>query len=314
MVMPLIDSEHDIVAIVESAPRGYSPSRSAPPLFSGFISLIKRVAIRNYTLRGLCKSISIPYHLMHKGNELETEAFVKFHNPDLIVIYSMSQLLKKSVFKIPRFGAINLHPAYLPEYRGPNPDFWHYYDMNLTPGVTVHYIDKGEDSGDIILQAKTNVALGVPSTERLNVLIGEVGLSILLESIELIESKKVCPKPQAKISPTIRARHLFEAEHKSIINWAEWPIERIWNILRGTESWLNAVKQPSCIYTGQRWSILGYEKCSMQSVKNLGGISKDNRGYFIECNDGYIRVNKTFDLRVFLRYIYLVLRKTVSLK
>lgn len=46
---------------------------------------------------------------------------------------------------------INVHPGYLPYNRGPNPNLWAILDG--TPrGVTVHYIDRGVDTGDIIAQ------------------------------------------------------------------------------------------------------------------------------------------------------------------
>jgi methionyl-tRNA formyltransferase len=312
IVNPLIHSGNELVAIIESAPRGYSPPDRMRQLIRRCSSAIKRIVFRNPTLLDVCKGRDIAYHLMHKGNNIETERFVKLLNPDLIVIYSMSQLLKKNIFTIPRLGTINLHPAYLPEYRGPNPDFWHYHDMNLVPGVTVHYIDEGEDTGDIILQDRIDVPLGMPSTERLNILIGEVGCKLLLDSVALIKNNAVTRKSQEKLSTTIRARHLCDAEHKSVINWSDWPIERIWNILRGTESWLNALDQPSGIYSGQRWQILDYEKISYKDLRSLGGISKDDQGYFIECWDGVIRIKKNFKFRVFFRFIYLRLRNIVG--
>ena len=309
VVEPLINGGLNVVAIIESAPRGYTHSKVYQDIGENFIAITKKIIGESQTLQNLCKSRGIGYHLMHKGNDSETENFVRSNNPDLIVIYSMSQLLKKNIFNIPRFGAINLHPAFLPEYRGPNPDFWHYYDMNFTPGVTVHYVDEGEDTGDIIMQDRISIPLGVRSTERLNILIGEIGCKLLLESIELIGSNNVERKPQSVLSPTCRARNLLEEEHNTIINWTDWPIERIWNILRGTESWLNAIEQPCGFYTGQRWNILNYEVCSNHEMKNLGSIYKYNGRYFIKCHDGIIQIEKNFNWKIFLKYIYSALRK-----
>ncbi|WP_281085258.1 formyltransferase family protein, partial [Methanosarcina acetivorans] len=70
--------------------------------------------------------------------------------PDLIVVFSMSHLLKENVFNVPSYGTVNIHYSYLPEYGGPNPLFWQYYDYILDPGVTLHYVDKGEDTGNVI--------------------------------------------------------------------------------------------------------------------------------------------------------------------
>ncbi|AAM07923.1 formyltransferase family protein [Methanosarcina acetivorans] len=74
--------------------------------------------------------------------------------PDLIVVFSMSHLLKENVFNVPSYGTVNIHYSYLPEYGGPNPLFWQYYDYILDPGVTLHYVDKGEDTGNVIYQRR----------------------------------------------------------------------------------------------------------------------------------------------------------------
>ncbi|WP_394339091.1 formyltransferase family protein [Methanosarcina sp. UBA289] len=76
-----------------------------------------------------------PYYYLRKGENENLEKWMKNLQPDLIV-YSMSHLLKENIFSIPKFGTINIHYSHLPEYRGPAPLFWEYYDYVLNPGVT----------------------------------------------------------------------------------------------------------------------------------------------------------------------------------
>ena len=72
-------------------------------------------------------------------------------NPDIMVSYNYRYILKPDVFSVPARGAINLHISYLPWNRGADPNFWSHLDE--TPkGVTIHYIDFGIDTGDIIGQ------------------------------------------------------------------------------------------------------------------------------------------------------------------
>ncbi|MGI6455390.1 MAG: formyltransferase family protein [bacterium] len=80
------------------------------------------------------------------------ERWVREKNPDFICVKSMSQLLKENIFSIPKYGTINLHPSILPNYRGPNPLFWTMFNQECESGMTVHYINKGEDTGDILRQ------------------------------------------------------------------------------------------------------------------------------------------------------------------
>lgn len=71
--------------------------------------------------------------------------------PDIIVSYNFRYILKPDVFALPRLGTINLHVSYLPWNKGAHPNFWSH--LEGTPkGVTIHYIDAGVDTGDIIAQ------------------------------------------------------------------------------------------------------------------------------------------------------------------
>lgn len=71
--------------------------------------------------------------------------------PDIIVSYNYRFILKPEIFGIARLGAINLHISFLPWNRGADPNFWCH--LEGTPGgVTIHYIDEGVDTGDIIAQ------------------------------------------------------------------------------------------------------------------------------------------------------------------
>jgi len=71
--------------------------------------------------------------------------------PDLIVSYGFQHIIKKDVVEKYRDKIINLHISYLPWNRGSDPNLWSVVD-NTPIGVTIHFIDEGIDTGDIILQ------------------------------------------------------------------------------------------------------------------------------------------------------------------
>lgn len=71
--------------------------------------------------------------------------------PDLIVSYNYKYILPKEIIELPGFGAINLHISYLPWNRGAHPNVWSFLD-DTPKGVTIHYIDEGIDTGDILFQ------------------------------------------------------------------------------------------------------------------------------------------------------------------
>jgi methionyl-tRNA formyltransferase len=61
--------------------------------------------------------------------------------------------LKNDIISIPKLGVINLHISFLPWNKGSDPNFWSHVEGTLK-GVTIHYIDEGVDTGDIIAQTE----------------------------------------------------------------------------------------------------------------------------------------------------------------
>ena len=78
-------------------------------------------------------------------------------NPDIILVGSWGEKIKKEIYDIPKIASINAHPSLLPKYRGPNPYFWTIKNQEQTSGVTFHLIDKGYDTGAILAQEEIKI-------------------------------------------------------------------------------------------------------------------------------------------------------------
>lgn len=299
IVQPVISTGHEIVGILESMPRDFSGVHRRSIVFDFLSKAYYFFKNKKLSLGDFCTDNKIPYNIIWRGNQSEVRAWVEELSPDLVVVFSMSQLLKNEILEIPRLGVINLHPSFLPSYRGANPDFWQYYDMEMTPGVTVHYVNAGEDTGDIIYQEKMHIPLGTKSPVRLDKLIGELGTSLVLKAINAIARGDAPRTPQPAQSTTARARNLKLEEHTQIIDWENWPIERVWHVLRGTELWLNAITQPSGLMAGQRWSIYEYEKITVppSGLGNFGALGEYNGRACIFARDGVIYIGIEFDIK-----------------
>ena len=72
-------------------------------------------------------------------------------NPDIIISYNYRHIIKKEFLK--KYYFINLHISYLPFNRGAHPNIWSFID-NTKKGVTIHLIDEGIDTGDILVQKR----------------------------------------------------------------------------------------------------------------------------------------------------------------
>lgn len=85
-------------------------------------------------------------------NSVEVIRTIQKIKPNLIISVNFNQIIKKELLDIPNLGSINIHASLLPKYRGRAPLNWAILNGEENVGITVHYIDEGIDTGQIILQ------------------------------------------------------------------------------------------------------------------------------------------------------------------
>ena len=107
----------------------------------------------------ICSAVGLADEFVFDGSRLrdpEVVAAIAGLKPDLGVSLLFGFILRKPLLDVFPAGVINLHPGYLPFNRGPYPNVWSIVDR--TPaGVTLHYIDEGVDTGDIIAQQRVDI-------------------------------------------------------------------------------------------------------------------------------------------------------------
>jgi len=96
--------------------------------------------------------ISVERFVMQTSEKITIE-LIHSNNICFIVSYGYHHILGKDILDLFPDRAINLHISYLPFNRGGDPNFWSFVE-NTPKGVTIHYLDEGIDTGDIIVQEK----------------------------------------------------------------------------------------------------------------------------------------------------------------
>ncbi len=110
--------------------------------------------------------------------------------PDLLITVCCSHYITKWIREYPQFGSINLHPSLLPLYRGTSPIIEPIIRGDKISGITTFYLDKGWDTGDMIIQREIPIdpeETGGSLHDKLSLL----GSEILLETVNLIEEGRV---------------------------------------------------------------------------------------------------------------------------
>jgi methionyl-tRNA formyltransferase len=104
----------------------------------------------------LSQSIPVFPQNVFKNNDNKIMELLEGENVDLVVSCAYPFLIRRSVidFMNKRNGIVNIHGSFLPKYRGTTPVLWAIINNDDDIGITLHYIDEGCDSGDIISQGK----------------------------------------------------------------------------------------------------------------------------------------------------------------
>jgi peptidoglycan/xylan/chitin deacetylase (PgdA/CDA1 family) len=124
-----------------------------------------------------------------------------------------TRILKPAIFSVPRLGCINLHKGAVPDYRGMPPGFWEIYDGAQTAGVTVHFVDEGLDTGDVVGAAEIPIhPLETPDSLRTKLDIE--GARLLAETVSSIADGTCVrhPQPPSTTRPRRKPTHAQRLE------------------------------------------------------------------------------------------------------
>ena len=102
-------------------------------------------------LEQLSSELKIPIHRVADFHAEESINLLKAADGDLGIVFG-TNILRESVFGIPRLGSINVHQGRAPLYRGGPTVFWELFNDEKEIGITIHFVASKVDTGDIILQ------------------------------------------------------------------------------------------------------------------------------------------------------------------
>ena len=109
-------------------------------------------------LRAFADGAEVPFFRPPAVNDDDFLARVRPLNADLFVSMSYDQIFRERLLHTPQLGVINCHAGALPRYRGRNVLNWALINGEDHFGVSVHYVDEGIDTGDLIKQRMFPIA------------------------------------------------------------------------------------------------------------------------------------------------------------
>jgi methionyl-tRNA formyltransferase len=275
---------HDILAVVTPIDRPrlsrYSPSEPSP---------VKAEALRQ----------GIPVLQPASVKEAEVADRLRELGPEVIVVVAYGQILTSGVLTIPPRWAINLHASILPRYRGAAPIARAILAGEKVTGVTTMKMDRGLDTGDILLQKECVIGLNETAGE-LTVRLAELGANLMVETLEQHARGALEPRRQDAREATLAPRMTRE---EGRIDWTA-AAQEIVNRIRGCNPWPVAVAR-----LGQESVKILRAEVSFEPVQGKAGGSP---GRVIAAGDGRIIVRCQGDSRLALLELCFPGRKVMS--
>ena len=155
------------------------------------ILMIKLVPIGNSSLiasvEKLCAFLGIPFFSVSDINESKCFEEIKKLSPEYLVSVSCPQLIRQKWLNLVNGKGINIHSSILPKYAGLAPYFWVLVNNEKETGISVHYLVKGFDKGNILAQGKLLIEKG-ESSFNLFLKLCDLGQTILVEGFEKLET------------------------------------------------------------------------------------------------------------------------------
>lgn len=203
---------HNVLAVITQPDK--AKNRGKKIIFSP----VKEVALNN--------NIEVLQPLKVKDDDFIEK--LKAYNADVFVVVAYGQILSETILNMPKYGCINVHASLLPKYRGSAPLQWCVINGETKTGVTIMFMDKGIDTGDMIL--KEEIEISKEDTygtihDKLSIL----GASALIKALRQIEDgTSIREKQDNSISSYV---HIIKKETGKI-NFNKTSKEII-NLIRG---------------------------------------------------------------------------------
>lgn len=177
----------------------------------------------------------IPVFQPVKIKEPEAVAELEKYQADLFVVAAFGQLLSEEILNMPEYGCINIHASLLPAYRGAAPIQWAVLNGEKESGVTIMQMDKGLDTGDMLL--KRSVELSPKETgDSLHDKLMHLGAELIVEALPKLEKGELVPEKQ-KDELSSYAKKLTKAMGQ--IDWSKDAVS-LERWIRGLNSWPSA--------------------------------------------------------------------------
>jgi len=128
-----------------------------------------------------------------KGPEIREKLIAL--DPDFFVVVAFGHKLSREILDIPRMHPINIHASLLPAWRGSSPIQAAILNQDKEAGITTMIMDTDLDTGDMLLKARTPIAMD-ETAQTLHDRLVPMGSDLIIETLDAFAHGTLAPRPQ----------------------------------------------------------------------------------------------------------------------
>jgi methionyl-tRNA formyltransferase len=205
--------------------------------------------------------------------------------PDLVMLAFVTDIIPGRLLDIPSLGTICYHPSLLPRHRGASAINWAIIMGDTRTGLTIFWVDKGIDTGPILLQKEVEIGPNDTTGSLYFNTLFPMGVHAMVEAVELIKKGRAPRIPQDDSKATYEP----PCDDRVAAVDFEKPVIDVYNFIRGCDS------QPGAYTTfrGKKVRLYDARAKSLPTEETTGEIiSFDEDGVQIAVRGGIIKIGK----------------------
>ena len=200
---------------------------------------------------------------------------------DMIVTAAYGQIIGTKLLYYPKYKSINVHGSLLPKHRGGAPIQRSIINGDSETGITIMYMAKGMDSGDILAQESLKIEL-TDNSDSLFIKLADLGAKMINPTIEKLVKNEITPIKQKEEEVTYSPNISHEEE---LLDFNQLTNIQVFNKIRGLSS------NPGAYFKIDNFTIKVYESELVESKTNIESsiicdVAKDS--FSISCLNGTI--------------------------
>ncbi|EKE02867.1 MAG: hypothetical protein ACD_20C00317G0002 [uncultured bacterium] len=223
LMLGIVESKHKVVGILR-----WEKTRT-----NKFLNLLKNIWPDHFS--SLIKAYKIPEI---KAESINSKKFIREAlklQPDVIIIGSWGEIIKKNTIILPKVACVNCHPSLLPKHRGSNPYVSTIIQGETKTGVTFHLVNEKLDAGPILLQKEVNIS-NDDTGGSLRIKCSYVAREAVKELLDGLENAQYLPQKQNETQASYFPR-LNDEDAR--INWNS-PAQLIYDQIRALNPWMKS--------------------------------------------------------------------------